>query len=163
MQNQDFTASILVDKTPAEAIRAVTNFRGWWSEEIEGETNKLNEAFIYHYQDIHYCKLKLVELVPDQKAVYLVLDNDFKFTKDKSEWINTKLVFDVSQNEGQTEITFTHEGLVPQYECFEICREAWTNYITGSLHSLITTGKGKPNPKETDGYNAELAKKWKLA
>jgi hypothetical protein len=25
---------------------------------------------------------------------------------------------------------------------------AWGSYINGSLKSLITTGKGKPNPKE---------------
>ncbi len=41
------------------------------------------------------------------------------------------------------------------------CNDAWTSYIQGSLHSLITTGKGKPNPKE-GGLNAELVEKWGL-
>jgi hypothetical protein len=27
---------------------------------------------------------------------------------------------------------------------------------------LIATGKGNPNPKDKDGFNAELAEKWKL-
>jgi hypothetical protein len=40
--------------------------------------------------------------------------------------------------------------------------DAWTNYIKNSLRSLITTGKGQPNPKEGDGFNAEIVKKWKL-
>jgi hypothetical protein len=160
MDNQDFTATVLVDQTPEEAFNAILNIRGWWSEEIEGGTNKLNDEFIYHYKDVHYCKLKLIELVPGQKVVWLVLDNHFKFTEDKSEWKNTKLAFNISQKDNQTEIRFTHEGLVPQYECYEICREAWTNYITHSLRNLITTGKGEPNPKEEDGYNAQLAEKW---
>ncbi|QIL41406.1 SRPBCC domain-containing protein [Pedobacter sp. HDW13] len=162
MEKQNFTAAIEVDQSPKEVINAITNVRGWWSEDIEGNTAALNAEFIYHYRDVHYCKAKLIELVADQKVVWQVLDNYFNFIDDKSEWIGTKLVFDISTADNKTVVTFTHEGLVPQYECFEICREAWTNYIKGSLYQLITTGKGQPNPKEGDGYNTELAKKWQL-
>ncbi|MGF7040285.1 SRPBCC domain-containing protein [Mucilaginibacter lappiensis] len=162
MKTSEFTTTFLVDQTPEEAIKAIKNIRGWWSEGVEGSTDKLNDEFIYHYKDVHYCKMQLIELVADQRVVWLVLDNYFKFTKDKSEWIGTKLVFDILRKDDQTEIRFTHEGLVPQYECYEICREAWTNYIQNSLRNLITTGKGEPNPKEEDGFNAELAQKWKL-
>jgi hypothetical protein len=162
MKTSEFTTTFLVDQTPEEAIKAIKNIRGWWSEGVEGSTDKLNDEFIYHYKDVHYCKMQLIELVPDQRVVWLVLDNYFKFTEDKSEWIGTKLVFDISRKDDQTAVRFTHAGLVPQYECYEICREAWTNYIQNSLRNLITTGKGEPNPKEEDGFNAELAQKWKL-
>lgn len=162
MEKQDFTITILVDQSPNEAFNAITNVRGWWSEAIEGTTDIVNAESVYHYRDIHYCKMKLVELIPGEKVVWLILDNYFKFTTDKSEWIGTKLVFDITKKEEQTAVTFTHEGLVPQYECYEICREAWTIYIKESLYKLITTGKGEPNPKENDGFNTELAKKWKL-
>jgi len=147
MKTSDFTATILVDQNPDAAFNAITNISGWWSENIEGNTDKLNDEFTYHYKDIHYCKLKLIERVPDQKLVWLVLDNYFKFTEDKSEWIGTKLVFDILQKGNQTAIKFTHEGLVPQYECYEICRKAWTNYVQDSLSSLIATGKGSPTLK----------------
>lgn len=162
MEKQDFTITILVDQSPNEAFNAITNVRGWWSEAVEGATDIVNAESVYHYRDIHYCKMKLVELIPGEKVVWLILDNYFKFTTDKSEWIGTKLVFDITKKEEQTAVTFTHEGLVPQYECYEICREAWTNYIKESLYKLIATGKGEPNPKENDGFNTELAKKWKL-
>ena len=91
-----------------------------------------------------------------------MLDNYFKFTKDKNEWIGTKIVFDISQKDGQTAATFTHEGLVPQYECFEICREAWTNYIKYSLRNLITTGQGQPSGKDHDDFDVEMVEKWRL-
>jgi hypothetical protein len=162
MTTPDFTTTLQVDQSPKEAFDAIKNMRGWWSAGIEGDTDRLNDEFVYHYKDIHYCKMKLIELVTDQKVVWLVLDNYFKFTEDKSEWKGTKLVFDILKKDNQTEIRFTHEGLVPQYECYQICREAWTNYICNSLHDLITTGKGQPNPKEEDGFNTQLAKKWKL-
>ena len=106
--------------------------------------------------------MKLVELVPGKKLVYQVLDNQFSFAKDKSEWTNTKLIFDISNEDNTTKILFTHEGLVPDYECFEICNEAWGNYIKNSLYNFITNGKGQPNLKESDGFNAQIVEKWRL-
>jgi hypothetical protein len=148
MKNQDFTATISVDQTPVEALSAIRNVRGWWSENIEGNTDKLGDEFTYRYQDVHYCKMKLVKVIPGKKLVWLVLDNFFNFTEDKSEWKGTKVIFEVSKTGDKTEIHFTHQGLVPQYECFNVCSNAWGSYINGSLRSLIETGKGRPNPKE---------------
>jgi len=149
MKTSDFTTTLQVDQTPTEAFDAINNPLGWWSEEIEGSTDKLNDEFKYHFEDIHSCKMKLIEVVPNKKVVWLVLENHFKFTKDKTEWVGTKISFEISEQDGKTLIHFTHHGLVPEYECFEICRDAWSNYIEDSLCSLITTGKGMPNSKGT--------------
>jgi hypothetical protein len=151
----------VVDKTAKEAFDAITNVRGWWSEEIDGGTAELNDEFVYHYKDMHYCKIALIEVVPNERVVWLVLDNYFQFTKDQSEWKDTKVIFDISEKDGKTQIKFTHEGLVPQYECYEICKEAWTGYIQDSLGGLINTGKGQPNPKEDEEFNVEMVEKWK--
>lgn len=162
MENKDFTANFLVNQNQTTAFNAIKNFRAWWSEEIDGNTDQLNEEFFYHYKDIHLCKIKLIEEVPDKRLVYQVLENEFNFIDDKTEWVNTKLIFDISKEGNQTKVTFTHEGLVPEYECYEVCNDAWTGYITNSLFKLITTGKGEPNPKDKEGFNAELAEKWQL-
>jgi len=148
MATSDFTTTLLVDQTPETVFNAINNVRGWWSEEIEGSTGKLNDEFKYHYEDVHRCKIKLIEVSPNEKVVWLVLENYFKFTKDKSEWTGTKIIFEISKKDDKTQIRFTHLGLVPEYECFEICRDAWSNYIHNSLRSLITTGKGQPNGKD---------------
>ncbi|HEY5967505.1 MAG TPA: SRPBCC domain-containing protein [Chitinophagaceae bacterium] len=155
MKTKDFTTTILVDRTPEQAFNAINNVRGWWSEEIDGATDKLNSVFDYHYEDVHRCKIKIIELVTNKKTVWSVLENYFKFTKDKSEWIGTKIIFEISEKDDKTEIRFTHEGLVPEYECFEICRDAWSTYIQNSLRSLITTGKGQPNAKGKPGTENE--------
>lgn len=162
MKIPDYTSTFLVDKSPREVYESITNIRGWWSEEIVGNTNKLNEAFFYHYKDIHLSKMKLVELMPEKKVVWLVLDNSFNFIEDKTEWVGTKLIFEISKEGDKTKVKFTHEGLVPHNECYQICNESWTNYIQNSLRKLIITGKGEPNPKEGDGFNAEIVEKWKL-
>lgn len=145
MATSDFTTSILIDQTAKTVFNAINHVRGWWSEEIEGSTNQLNDEFTYHYEDVHRCQMKLIEVIPDKKVVWLVLNNYFKFTKDKTEWTDTKIIFDITEQDNKTQLRFTHLGLVPAYECYEICRDAWSNYIQTSLHNLITTGKGQPN------------------
>lgn len=162
MHSKDFTSTIIVDQSPEEVYKAIANFRGWWSEDIEGNTDKLNEIFFYHYKDIHLTRLKLIEAVTGEKLVYHILENEFNFIKDKTEWVNTYLIFDIRAEAEKTKVQFTHKGLVPEYECFQICNEAWTNYIKNSLYKLITTGKGEPNPKDKDGFNAKIVEKWKL-
>jgi hypothetical protein len=143
-----FTTTFSVDQTPKEAFDAINNVRGWWSGEIEGSTDKLGDEFTYRYKDVHRSKQKLIEVIPDKKVVWLVLDSYLNFTEDKSEWNGTKIIFEVSRKGNKTEVRFTHLGLVPEYECFNNCSSAWGFYINKSLRSLITTGKGDPNPKE---------------
>ncbi len=145
MATTDFTTAITVNQTPAEVFNAVNNVRGWWSEDIEGGTGKLNDEFNYHYQDVHRCKMRIVEFIPDQKVVWKVLDNYFSFTKDKNEWKGNTIIFEISEHDNQTRLHFTQMGLVPEEECYDICQNAWTTYIQKSLYSLITTGKGQPN------------------
>ena len=72
MTAQDFTTTFLVDKPPQEVFNAINNVRGWWSENIEGDTDKMDAEFLYHYKDVHVCKMKIVAFVPDQKVVWLV-------------------------------------------------------------------------------------------
>jgi hypothetical protein len=147
MKVPDFTISILVDGSTRDAFNAINNVRGWWSERISGITDQLNQEFTYQRKDVHKCTLKVVELKPDSKVVWLVLDNYFNFTEDKTEWAGTKIQFEVFDTGKKTQIKFTHFGLNPGFECYDICFDAWTFYIQKSLQDLITNGKGQPNPE----------------
>jgi len=148
MNATNYTTSFTVDNTPEEVFAGINNVRGWWSRAIEGSTDKLGAEFNYHYQDVHRSTFKITEMVPGKRVVWHVLDNAFNFIKDQSEWVGTDIVFDITKNGEQTEVRFTHVGLVLAYECFEVCRDAWGVYINGSLRDLITSGKGNPNPIE---------------
>ena len=157
VKDQNYTATFTVDQTPEEAFKAINNVRGWWSGNIEGTTDKLGGVFTYRYEDVHYSKQKIAELIPGKKVVWSVLDSYLSFVKDKTEWNGTKIIFEISKKGNKTEVRFTHVGLVPQYECYDSCTDAWGGYVKGSLRSLITTGKGQPNQKEkADGEKVSL-------
>lgn len=52
--------------------------------------------------------MKLTELVPYKKVVWLVLENYFKLTNDKSEWVGTKIIFEIDEKDSRTQLVFTH-------------------------------------------------------
>ena len=145
---KDFSTTIVVNATPKQAFESINNVTKWWTENLKGSSHKLNDEFTVQFWDVHKSTQKLVEVIPDKKVVWLVTDANLSFTKNKGEWIGTKISFEISEKDNKTQVRFTHQGLVPEIECFGDCSNAWTEYIQGSLLSLINTGKGKPTPKE---------------
>jgi len=160
MPDPHYTVSFTVEQEPQAVFDAINDVRGWWSQAVQGDTDRLGAVFYHHYQDIHRCTLKIIEFVPGKKVTWHVLHNDFNFVTDKAEWNGTDVVFDIATQGDKTELRFTHAGLVPAYECYDVCSNAWGQYITGSLRKLITTGTGEPNPvEEHAGHQAEVVAK----
>jgi activator of Hsp90 ATPase-like protein len=148
MKTKHFTATIRVDATPQEAFDAINDVRGWWSGQIEGRTDVLGAEFTYRYKKLHRTTQKITELVPGKKIVWHVTDSHIDFVRDTSEWDGTDIVFEIAKKGDETEIRFTHVGLVPTIECYDGCSGAWGFYVNESLRSFIAEGKGQPNQDE---------------
>jgi hypothetical protein len=148
MKTNDYTTSFTVDQSAEEVFDAINNVRGWWSEEIDGSTDKCGAEFKFHFKDLHRTTQKITELVPGKKVIWHVSDAQLNFVKNKNEWNGTEVVFEITKKDDKTELRFTHVGLVPAFECYGDCSGAWGFYINDSLRSLITTGKGQPARKE---------------
>ena len=142
MATSNYTTIITVDRPINEVFATINNVRGWWQGEIEGSTDKLDDVFSYRMKDIHYSKQQIVEMIPNEKIVWLVIDSKLTFTSNKSEWTGTKIIFELFDMEHQTQVRFTNFGLVPEFECYGGCSNGWKMLIQESLVSLIETGKG---------------------
>ena len=148
MNKQNFTTAFSVSQTPGEVFDAINNVTGWWTENLEGSSEKLGDEFTVRFGDVHVSTQKLVEVIPGKKIVWLVTDSQLNFIKDKQEWTGTKISFEIVEKDNKITIRFTHHGLVPDIECFDACSNAWGDYINNSLRNLVDTGKGQPTPKE---------------
>jgi len=142
MTTSDFTTSIIVDNTAAAVFNAINNVNKWWQGEIKGNIQKLHDAFEYRMKDVHFSKQKIVELVPNERVVWLVTESMLDFTENKTEWTGTKIIFEISELNGKTQVRFSHLGLTPKLQCYQGCSNGWEKLIQQSLFNLITSGKG---------------------
>jgi hypothetical protein len=143
MTTTNFTSTLLVDQSPKEVFDAVNAPQDWWSGDFEGSTKQLNDEFTYRYKDFHYSKQRVVEMIPNEKVVWLVTESQLNFVEDKDEWTGTKIIFEISKKGDKTQLKFTHLGLQPQVECYSDCSTAWGQLVQQSLFDLITTGESQ--------------------
>jgi len=141
-----YSTSYRVEQSPAEVYEAVVNVRGWWTGEVEGSTEAVGAEFTYRHPPQHYSRQWVVELEPGRRVVWRVTESELSFVSEPAEWTGSEIVFDMVPTAGGTELHFTHVGLVPEVECYASCSTGWRHYVNRSLHSLITTGAGLPDP-----------------
>ncbi|HSY60520.1 MAG TPA: hypothetical protein VK796_01540, partial [Cytophaga sp.] len=125
MKNKDYTIQLTVNASTHDVFNSINNVAGWWTDDIKGNSEKLNDVFTVQFADMHMSTQKLVEIVPDKKIVWLVTDSNLSFIKDKKEWIDTRISFAISNHNNQTHIQFTHLGLIPDIECYKDCTKGW--------------------------------------
>ncbi len=142
MEKKNFHTTITVNASAGEAIKKISNIPDWWGITFTGSSEKKNDKFIVKMSGESFFNFTVAELIPGKRIVWVVTDCNMPWYSDKKEWTNTRLIFDVAENNGTTELNFTHEGLTPEVECYNDCVPGWTHWITTSLLSYLTTGKG---------------------
>jgi hypothetical protein len=142
MTDKNYSATIEVAKSPKHVFNCINDVPKWWSKDFEGHSTKLKDEFIIMHPGAHYSKQKLFEVIPDKKVVWLVTESQLDWIeKNKGEWTNTKMVFEITDEDDKTLLHFTHEGLVPEKECYQRCTQGWDMVIKDWLFNFITDGK----------------------
>src|SRR3989337_1019647 len=116
MTEQSVTYTQVFEQTPEEVFAAVLDVRGWWGKNLVGNTDAQGEEFVYRVPGVHYSWMRITEFVPNERVVWLAVDNRITFVDDPSEWNGTEIVFEISPlDDGTTELRFTHVGLVQEF------------------------------------------------
>ena len=161
VNDASFRTTLSVEATPDDAFAAINDVRGWWSQDVDGSTDTVGAVFGFRGnhegRNVHRAQIEVTELVPGARVVWRVLDNWMGFIDDQSEWTGTRIVFEISPTAGGSEIRFSHLGLVPTYECYDVCFDAWTFFLRDSLRALIATGHGEPMPRLAGDQEARSA------
>jgi hypothetical protein len=138
-----YSINLEITANAKEVFNHIIDVSKWWGgKDLEGNTTKLNDEFIINHPGAHYSKQKLVEIVRNQKVVWLVTESTMGWLKkDKHEWKNTKMIFEIMPKGDKAVLHFTHEGLVPEKECYALCHEGWNTVIKDYLFRFITEGE----------------------
>ena len=146
--SNSYHVSISVNVTAKEAFDGICRVSEWWTGNLDGSSRELNDVFTTHHNDDKtFVTMKLTELIPDKMVVWEVTDCFLDWLGDKTEWKNTRLIWNISVLGDSTSIHMTHAGLAPEIECYNDCRKGWDFYVKESLYKLLTEGKGLPEKK----------------
>jgi Activator of Hsp90 ATPase homolog 1-like protein len=143
--DESFTLEWTTDRDPVAVTDALADVHGWWGADITGTAARVGDVFEFEVPGVHWTRIRVEELEPGARVVWRVLDNRMTFVADQSEWIGTRVRFDVTATDRGSRLHFTHEGLTPAWECYSACYDGWTFYAGRSLQELVATGTGHPH------------------
>lgn len=144
--SRGYSTSFTVDESPAQVYAAILDVPAWWTGQVEGTTDVVGAEFSYRHPPQHYSRQHVAELEFASRVSWDVVDSELSFVSESDEWTGSRISFEITPVKTGTQLRFTHVGLVPDVECYDACSTGWMHYITASLHSLITTGAGLPDP-----------------
>jgi hypothetical protein len=145
MKNNSYSTILEINQSPEIVFSAICHITNWWSHDFIGKSENLDDEFVIHHPNQHYSKQKLIEFIPNESIVWLVTESRLYWLKgNQQEWTGTKMDFKISHKENKLRLEFTHEGLTPDMECYNMCEQGWNIVIKDWLHHYITTGKPSP-------------------
>jgi len=146
MTPRDYQSTISANVSPKDAYDKIARVSEWWNKATTGATRKVGDTFKVDFGQT-WVEFKIVEAIPDKKIVWRVTDCHLHWLKDKTEWTDTKVVWDIEAASDTTTVTMTHVGLTPAVECYEGCEKGWDFYVGKSLLQLFTEDRGLADQK----------------
>lgn len=122
-----------------------TQINEWWTEMFEGSGRTVGQTFTIRFGSQVFKTMLVEELITNKKVAWRVQDAliDLPELVNKREWINTRIVWDLSTHQNGTLLKVTHIGLTPSTECYELCSSGWQSFLY-SFDKFINTGVGTP-------------------
>lgn len=156
---EHFKQSLVLAATPAvvyAALTTPTGLHGWWSEDCEVNM-QIGGTLLFRFGPNHK-EMRVEQLEPGRRVQWRCVAAHIDALTKKDEWVGTQLVFDLSLAEnGGTRLDFEHIGLIPAFECYNLCNGGWQHFLA-SLKQYAETGRGTPWVKNavTEEWNESL-------
>ncbi len=122
-----------------KALTTIDGLAGWWTVTTSGDS-KVGGRIHFQFGDRGAFDMKVIELVPNTRVLWDVVDGP-------TEWVGTKVSFDLKQDDEQATVMFKHTGWVEPVEFMHHCSTKWATFLM-SMKALVETGKGAPMPDD---------------
>jgi hypothetical protein len=149
MNKENYHCSFTAVCTPQQTYEGIARVSDWWTNTLEGKSHDLNDVFTVRFGPT-FVTFKITAAELGKKSAWLVTDGHLDWLKDKAEWKDTEIVWEISEEDGMAKVDMTHVGLVPGIECYEGCIKGWDFFVKESLYKLISEGKGLPEQPKAE-------------
>jgi uncharacterized protein YndB with AHSA1/START domain len=141
----DYQKTLTVNKPISKVYAAITeHISNWWSNDLTGAAARVGNSFTISFGETRKT-FDIAEVIPNKQVVWKCVKAhiDMASLKNKAEWVGTKLIWTLTATDQDTTLTFLHEGLNQNFECYNVCEAGW-DYFIASLQVYLATGKGTP-------------------
>lgn len=136
----DYTATICCPVAKDRIYRAITlEMSNWWAD-MSSPFRKIGDTAKTDFGVESYWVFKAVTL-KDSNLVELECCESHMVSdglQNPKEWLGTVLRYEITEESASsTQVTFTHIGLKPEIECYEICKKGWDHYFLVSFKNYL--------------------------
>lgn len=145
--SENYQKSALIKASPLGVFRAITEQIDEWWGEVDCQPSHKGVRFKVSFGEAFW-SFRVTNFEPEHRVTWECIESNqvhAGLRGIKEEWLGTMLHWEITSEEGGTSrLSFTHEGLVPDFNCYEVCSDAWGFFIGTSLKQLVEKGEGEP-------------------
>ena len=137
----DILHRVGVKASPKDVYDALATREGlaaWWTNDTQGDTN-VGGVIQFRFPAGGF-DMKVIEREPSARVLWQVVEGP-------SEWVGTKISWDLKQDDDYTIVMFKHQGWKEPVEFMHHCSTKWAIFLM-SMKSLLETGKASPAPND---------------
>ncbi len=153
MKNDNYKRTITVDASLEDVYVALTTgYANWWTP-CDREFNKVGDRIKFTFPpNVSYWTFEARILEPNRFVELRCVEAYHKISDkpdaSETEWLGSTVLWKIKSHAEQTKIHFTHYGLTPELDCYDVCESGWDMFFVDSLKSYLDTGVGKPHQTE---------------
>jgi hypothetical protein len=150
MNEANYKKTIEVNGSDIEAYSALTiGIENWWTKP-DSPINEIGDCAKFTFPPSQsYWVFQATKLIPNSRVELECIEafhlHEGQPKEIETEWLATKVVFEIEPKESSTLIHFEHIGLNSELLCFDICEAGWNYFFLNSLKEYLETGKGSPH------------------
>ncbi|KAA3635603.1 MAG: hypothetical protein DWQ02_09645 [Bacteroidetes bacterium] len=140
MTNSYATSVEIMTSVPNVFEAICINLSNWWGKQ-DHKIDKEGIIFKVSWGEPWY-QFKVIKFVKDEEVIWECIDANQKIkglTGVEKEWVGTKIHWKlINLGNQKTLLEFKHEGLIPEFLCFDFCSSTWEHFLKESLVNYLT-------------------------
>ncbi len=154
--SKDYQCKLSLPVSAEKLYKAVANeegIRNWWTI-FANVGNEVGSIAEFRFPKAgFFVKAEIQSLLQNHIVEWKVIDSlhpEESGFRNLRDWVGTMIRFEIEHvSEKESVLNFTHFGLTEELECYQVCENGWSSYLT-SLRQLLVSGHGKPYRDECE-------------
>jgi uncharacterized protein YndB with AHSA1/START domain len=121
------------------ALATTAGVASWWSRDVTGDASEGGKLLFYFGRPEPRAVLEVVAVAADRV--------EWRCLQGPDEWVGTTMTFALSHADGETAVSFTHDGWREPVPFMGHCSCKWAYFLLG-LKAMFEGGAATPFPDD---------------